>query len=358
MILEQLNPGACKTYLIASEATRDAVLVDPVLDDVPRYEAELKRRGLRLEYVLDTHVHADHLSGAAALRERTGAKYVMHRRSAAPCVDVHVSDGDTLEVGGLKLEFLHTPGHTADSVTVRVGDALLTGDFLFIGEGGAGRTDLPGGDAGEHHDALERLEGLPDRLAVYPGHDYHGRASSTLGAERAGNPRLAPVSREAYVRELEAQNLGPAEWMKGVIAANYRCATSAEGLELPKTKPSCEVAGTRGDRAAALVRHAGVDEVARALGGASPPLLLDVREADEFNDALGHIVGARLLPLSELAGRAGTLRGRSVITVCRSGSRSATAAALLGAAGVEDVRSMDGGMIAWHAAELPVERAG
>lgn len=356
MIIEQLNPGACKTYLVASETSRDAVLIDPVLEHVERYEAELSRLNLKLQYVLDTHSHADHVSGAALLRARTGAKYVMHQGSVSPCVDVRVRDGDTLTVGDLTLGFSHTPGHTADSLTVRAGDALFTGDFLFIGEGGAGRTDLPGGDAGEHYDALLKLARLPDRLAVYPGHDYHGRVASTLGAERAQNPRLRPTTREAYLKELEALRLGPAEWMKGVLSANYACATSAEGLELPKPKPSCEVFGTQGDRAAALVRRMTVGDVAQVRATAHPPLIIDVREPDEFNDRLGHIPGARLMPLSTLAADAASLRGQPVITVCRSGTRSASAAALLGTAGVDDVGTMDGGMLAWNDAGLPIER--
>jgi sulfur dioxygenase len=359
MVFAQLNTGACKTYLVGSSRTGEAMLVDPLADRVEAYKAELTRRGLKLRYVVDTHVHADHLSGGALLKQQTGAQYLMHKNSVAGCVDQHLEDGETLLLGEVPVQVMHTPGHTQDSVTLRLPDRLLTGDFLFIGEGGGGRTDLPGGDATEHWESLQKMKELPDELLVCPGHDYHGREVSSLAEERRKNPRLVGWPREKYVGWLESQVLGPAEWMKDVIGANYACATDAKGLHIPDDKPACEVSGTKGDAAQVLVRTLGVDEAAMLLDREAPPLVVDVRGPEEFNGELGHIPGAKLLPLNELAHRAAELepwRSRPVLVVCRSGGRSSTATGLLTAAGFKDVRSVAGGMTAWKQMGLPVER--
>jgi sulfur dioxygenase len=359
MIFEQLNQGACKTYLIASEETREAMLVDPVLERVDAYLDEVRRRGLHLRYVLDTHVHADHISGGSALRDRTGVDYVMHTLSASACANLRVVDGSELRLGELRLRVIHTPGHTQDSITLVVRDRIITGDFLFIGEGGAGRTDLPGGDAGEHWDALRKLGGLPDSTLVFPAHDYHGRASSTLGEERQNNPRLARRTREGYVAWLGGQRLGPAVWMADVIKANYACARDPRAVWIPVDQPTCEVKGTAGNVNTELVKLVSAQQVADALGGKRPPLVLDVRQPEELQGELGHIAGARAIPVGELPRRLGELAGQEatpIVTVCRSGGRSATAAAILSVAGFQDVRSMEGGMRRWNDLGLPVER--
>ena len=359
MVFAQLNSGSCKTYLVASARTGEAMLVDPLADNVAQYRAELSRLGLTLKYVVDTHVHADHVSGGALLKQQTGAQYLMHQNSVAGCVDRHLEDGETLLLGEVPVQVMHTPGHTQDSLTLRLPDRLLTGDFLFIGEGGGGRTDLPGGDATEHWESLQKVKDLPGELLVYPGHDYHGRDVSSLAEERRKNPRLEGWGREKYVGWLESQVLGPAEWMKDVISANYACATDARGLNIPAEKPACEVSGTKGDAAQVLVRTLPVEEAALLLSRGERPLVVDVRGADEFDGELGHIPGAKLLPLNELAHRASELepwRDQPIVAVCRSGGRSSTATGLLTAAGFKDVRSLSGGMTAWNQRGLPVER--
>jgi glyoxylase-like metal-dependent hydrolase (beta-lactamase superfamily II)/rhodanese-related sulfurtransferase len=357
MIFEQLNQGPCKTYLIASEETREAMLVDPVLERVDDYLQELRRRNLRLQFVLDTHVHADHISGASALRDRTGVDYVMHTLSASACANLRVEDGAELRLGELRLRVLHTPGHTQDSITLVLSDRILTGDFLFIGDGGAGRTDLPGGDAGEHWDALLKLRRFPDETLVFPAHDYHGRASSTLAEERRRNPRLAGRTRPEYVAWLGTQRLGPATWMADVIRANYACARDPRAVWIPVDQPTCEVKGTAGNVNTELVKIVSAEQVADALRSGRPPLLLDVRQPEELRGELGHIAGARTIPVGELPARLEELAGQertSIVTVCRSGGRSATAAAILSVAGFHDVRSLEGGMRRWNELGLPV----
>lgn len=358
MSLEQLNDGYCKTYLLTADGTQEAILVDPVLEHVDAYLERLQRAGLTLTAVIDTHVHADHISGGAALRDRTGCDYVMHGLSAAPCANRRVADGDTIRLGDLELGVLHTPGHTQDSITLVLPEALLTGDFLFIGEGGAGRTDLPGGDPGDHWDSLQKLARFSSATRVLPAHDYHGRSGSTLGEERQRNERLRPRTREAYVEWLDGLRLGPAEWMASVIQANYACATDPRAAWIPADQPSCEVKGTRGSVNAEMVRGISAESLARALEAEPPPMIVDVREPDEFAGPLGHIPGARLVPLGTLTRRLEELGpvGAPVVTVCKGGGRSATAAAVLTVSGFRDVRSLEGGMLRWSALGLPAVR--
>ncbi len=351
MIFEQLNDGNCRTYLIASADTGEAMLVDPLLGREDHYLGVLRDRGLRLTQVIDTHVHADHLSACALLRDRTRAEHVVHQASRITEGSHRVAEGDRLQVGGLPLEVLHTPGHTGDSLSLRLPDRLLTGDFLFLGEGGAGRTDLPGGDPGQHWDSLQKLTGLPDDLLIFPGHDYRGRTHATLGAERKANPRLQPRTREAYVAWLQGLQLPAADWMKAVVQANLACTREARGIDIPDGGAVCEVgAGC-----------AGVPQVTcEALRDAQEALvLLDVRNPDEFTGPLGHLEGARLIPLPELPTRMGELeelRTQALVTICKAGGRSNQAATLLMEAGFTNVRSLAGGMTRWNELALPARR--
>ena len=357
MIFEQLNDGPCKTYLIASEQTKEAMLVDPVLERNEHCLEVLSQRGLKLRYVMDTHVHADHISGAAAVRDRLGVDYIMHQASVSSCANIRVGDGDSVQLGEIIIRFMHTPGHTQDSVTLVLPDRILTGDFLFLGEGGAGRTDLPGGDAGEHWDSLQKLRSLPDSMLVFPGHDYHKHTHSTLGEERSKNERLRPRSRQEYVNWLNSMKLGPAAWMADVIKANYACARDPRAAWIPVDQPTCEVKGTAGNVNAELVHNLSAEGLSAELRSSPKPILIDVRQPDEY--ASGHIPGARLLPVGELPKHFAELAGmesQPIVTVCRSGGRSATAAAVLTVAGFKNVRSLDGGMRRWSELGGPIER--
>ncbi len=348
MLFAQLNEGNCKTYLVASPDTGLAALVDPLLGREDHYLAILKDRGLKLALVLDTHVHADHLSACALLRDRTRAEHVVHAASRIAEGSQRVEEGRRIMVGAIPMDVLHTPGHTGDSMSLRLPDRLLTGDFLFLGEGGAGRTDLPGGDPGQHWDSVQKLAGLPDDLLIFPGHDYRGNTHATLGQERVSNPRLQPRTREAYVAWLQGLQLPAADWMKAVVQANLACTREARGIEIPEGGAVCEVgAGC-----------AGVPQITcEALRDTPVPLvLLDVRNPDEFTGPLGHLEGARLIPLPELPERLKELeafRDHAIVTVCKAGGRSNQAATILGEAGFGNVRSLSGGMTRWNQLELP-----
>lgn len=348
MRFHQLNEGSCKTYLAASAG--EAMLVDPLLGREDHYLAELRTRRLSLKAVIDTHTHADHLSACALLRDRTGADHVVHSASRIREGNLRVAEGQRITLGDASMEILHTPGHTGDSMSLLAGSYLLTGDFLFLGEGGAGRTDLPGGDPGTHWDSLQKLKALDGNLMVLPGHDYRNAGPSTLAQERKRNPRLQPQSREAYVAWLQSLQLPPAEWMVGVVNANVACVRTAVGIHIPQGGAVCETGGPcAADSEVPLI-------TCEALAAMSHyPFLLDVRNPDEWNGPLGHIAGAHLLPLPQLADRMedlAHLRQHPIVTICKGGGRSSLAAKLLMTAGFKDVRSLAGGMNAWSAPAL------
>ncbi|WP_158501684.1 MBL fold metallo-hydrolase [Vitiosangium sp. GDMCC 1.1324] len=194
-IFEELNGGAsCRTYLIVSPRTREALIVDPVLELVPAYMQRLAKDQLRPVLVVDTHTHADHLSGGRELARMTGT---VHAGAPAGSVQRVLGEGDVLVVGDLRLTIWASPGHSADGLALVMGDRVLTGDTLLIGA--TGRTDLPTGDAESEYRSLQRLLALPEDTLVFPSHDYGGRTFSTIGHERLTNPRLR-LDHEAFIR--------------------------------------------------------------------------------------------------------------------------------------------------------------
>jgi glyoxylase-like metal-dependent hydrolase (beta-lactamase superfamily II)/rhodanese-related sulfurtransferase len=347
MLFRELNRGKCKTYLVACERTRAAAVIDPLKEKVDRYLAALAYHRCTLEYVIDTHTHADHRTGTWELHDLVGAPVVMHTRAPAPHVARHVEDGESLPLGDLTLRVLHTPGHTPDSISIHVGDRVFTGDVLFIR--GTGRADFAGGDPGQQYDAITRkLFALPDETLVYPAHDYRGHTHSSIGEEKRANPRLVNQTRESYIALMNNLGLPLPDKIQEALQAN-QAAIEDDSVTFPTLS------------ALSQVRQLPAQEVAQRVRSASPPLVLDVREPDEFNGELGHIAGSRLLPLRELARRAAELeaqRDREIIVVCRAGVRSTTAAAVLTGLGFEHVSNLSGGMLDWNEQGLPVERDG
>jgi sulfur dioxygenase len=209
------------TYLIADTDTRTAALIDPVLEQIDRDLALVRELGLTLTHVLETHVHADHVTAAGAIRQRTGAKTVAGARGA-PCADIAVRHGDAIELGELTIRVLETPGHTDDSLSFCVPGAVFTGDALFIR--GTGRTDFQNGDAGALYDSITRiLFALPDDTTVYPGHDYKGRTVTTVAEEKAHNPRLAGKSRDEFIAIMNNLGLPAPKKLAVAVAANREC---------------------------------------------------------------------------------------------------------------------------------------
>lgn len=339
----ELNGTNCRSYLLENGGR--ATIVDPVRERLETYRAVLDQKGLTLDFVIETHMHADHLMMNRATKEALGVPVLMHRASPSPLVDRHVVDGEEITLGGETIQAFHTPGHTPDSMVLRVAGAVLTGDTLLIG--GSGRTDFPGGCAGLQFDAVtQRLFDLPDDTVVWPGHDYKGRDRSSIGVEKKENPRFLGQSRESYIALMGKLGLPFPDRIQSVLQVN-QSGFEADEVAFPLVQ---EVGKVEAIEAPALAKWLEAD---------ATPIVLDVREPEEFTGELGHIEGALLVPLDALASRLPKLAGytdREVVLVCRAGARSATAGAILAAAGFRRALNLTGGMLAWTAAGLPVQR--
>jgi glyoxylase-like metal-dependent hydrolase (beta-lactamase superfamily II) len=223
MLLRQLfDCESCSyTYLIADAASGEAALIDPVREQVERDLQLVHELGLRLVHTLETHTHADHVTGAGVIRARLATRTVA-AVTGADCADVHVAHGDVVRVGAIELRVLATPGHTPDAVTYVAGGDAFTGDALLVR--GTGRTDFQHGDAGQLYDSITRvLFALPDATRVWPGHDYKGVTCSTIGEEKRHNPRLAGKSRDEFIAIMSALDLPPPRKLAEAVPANRAC---------------------------------------------------------------------------------------------------------------------------------------
>jgi glyoxylase-like metal-dependent hydrolase (beta-lactamase superfamily II)/rhodanese-related sulfurtransferase len=343
MLFRELNRGTCKTYLIGCENTHKAALIDSVRGKVERYLAMLAYYGCQLDAVIDTHTHADHRTASWELHDLTGALVVMHKRAPAPHVDVHVEDGQTLAIGNVTLQVFYTPGHMPDGISLYAGDRVFTGDTLLIH--GTGRTDFAGGDAGAQYDAIvQKLFILPDETLVFPAHDYRGHTHSTIGEEKCTNPRLVGRTRQAYIDLMNNLGMPLPDKIQEALQSN-QSAIEDESIQFPTLAELNRV------------RQLEPQEVKLQLRSTTPPLLLDVREPEEFSGELGHIPGSILIPLKELPLRAREIEGykeKEVIVICRAGVRSTTAAAILTGLGFEHVSNLKGGMLGWNDYKLLV----
>lgn len=211
------------SYLIADEATGDAALVDSVLEQVDRDVQLIEQLGLKLRYCLETHVHADHITGAGKVRERTGCQTLVPENARVDCADGYMKDGEVIHVGRIPIQAIATLGHTDSHMAFLVnGTHLLTGDSLFIR--GCGRTDFQSGDAGALYDSVtQRLFTLPDTTLVYPGHDYRGHTVSTIGEEKRFNPRFVGRDREQFIEFMANLNLPDPKKIMEAVPANQQC---------------------------------------------------------------------------------------------------------------------------------------
>lgn len=225
MIFRQLfEPDTCTyTYLLGCERTRKAMLIDPVASEVDHYVQVLESLNLELYYTLETHVHADHITGSGLLRERLGSKSVVHRDAGALCADLLVTDGIALQLGDLEFEVRHTPGHTNGCVSYVMDDRVFTGDALLIN--GCGRSDFQQGNAGQLYDSIHhKLFTLPPDTLVYPGHDYQGNTVSTIKQEMAKNARLGQGrSRDDFIAIMQELKLAYPKHIDRALPANQAC---------------------------------------------------------------------------------------------------------------------------------------
>lgn len=337
------------TYLLADPETREAILVDTVYEQHDRDAALVEELGLTLKHTLETHVHADHVTGAWLMKERLGATIVVSRRAGTACADLQVDDGDALSVGGLRVEVRATPGHTDGCVTYVLADHSMafTGDALLIR--GAGRTDFQHGNARTLFRSIkEKILSLPDACLLYPGHDYAGRTVTTVGEEKRHNPRFGgDASEDDFAGYMENLGLAHPKQIASAVPANQRCG-----------RPEVDAAGRARATWGPVVRsYAGVPEIAPAWVAEhrAEVHVLDVREPSELEGELGHLAGVIAVPLGQLRDRLDEIpRDRPIAAICRSGRRSAQACAILQKGGVTDVANVTGGMIRWRALGLPL----
>lgn len=341
MLFRQLfdRESCTYTYLLADPQLREAVIIDPVLELVERDLSLLRELNLRLRFILETHVHADHVTGAAALRAATGAALVGSRAGGA-AVDRAVVDGDAIDFGRQSLEVRATPGHTAGCVTYVTHDRRMafTGDAIFVR--GCGRTDFQGGSAQTLYRSIrDKVFSLPDETLIYPGHDYSGRTVSTVAEERRFNPRLGGgITEEAFVAKMAGLGLPYPKRMDEAVPANLQAGAGG-------ASPTPLLAWAPVRRSAVGVPEVDVGWLAQHRGSVR---VLDVREGEEITGPLGRLPEAEWVPRASVPAVAeGWDREAPLVLVCRSGGRSGAVALDLERAGFTRVASLAGGMLGW-----------
>jgi glyoxylase-like metal-dependent hydrolase (beta-lactamase superfamily II)/rhodanese-related sulfurtransferase len=336
MIFETVATGGCRSYLIGCEDSCAAALIDPELSQIDRYTALAARHGLRFHYLIDTHTHADHFSAARQLAQQFNVPVVMHRLSPAPFVNLRLEGGELLVIGNLRLQALHTPGHTRDSMCLQVEDRVFTGDTLLIGA--TGRTDLPTGDAGALYESLfHGVLKLDPALKVFPAHEYKGRSHTTIAQELAENPRLQKTERAAFIEMMHSLNLTMPTHVTEALRTN---------MSGGKT-----VAQMLSDAAASVPFMSLAELKATIESRRGGLVVLDVRERDAYES--GHIPGARHLPRGQLELRVNDeLKDptQRILVCCEFGRISTLATATLRSMGFQGAVALDGGMKAWREA--------
>ena len=335
----------CASYMVASRQTHEAAIVDPSLDMEP-YEAVLRERDFQLRYVIDTHVHADHLSGARQLAAKHGASVCLYESAQVAYPYRPLRDGEELELGQLRLRVWHTPGHRSELLSVLIinpprspePSIVLTGDSLLVGD--VGRPDFGGGEPAAQFESMKRLLRLPDWIAVFPGHfegpcgkGMCGRPSTTIGFERRYNP-MAQLNREAFLATITSDIPARPLNMAAIEATNRGVAQVSWAMLTSNP----------------VIQEIDVNTLESGLEGS---IVLDVREPEEY--AHGHVPGAINLPQADLVSQLDELpRHRPLAMICRSGARSLRAAQFLKQVGFEQVLNVQGGTLAWQAAGKPL----
>jgi len=345
MIFRQLFDAVSGTYsyLLASRAGGEAMIIDPVLEKVDRYLQLIRELDLRLVKAVDTHLHADHITGLGALRDRTHCITVMGENTKADVVSMRLAEGDRLTVEGVSMDVLYTPGHTDDSYSFVMGDRVFTGDTLLIR--GTGRTDFQNGDARMQYESLfGKLLRLPDETLVFPAHDYKGDTVSTIGEEKRYNPRLQVKSIDEYVALMASLNLPNPKMMDVAVPSNMKIGLAQQEI----------------------ARRGWALDAKKAIAMVGQPdiALVDLRETSE-REKHGSIPGALHAPYGDLQkniGPGGMLRevarasDRRIVFYCAFGERSAMAVQAAQDAGIVSALHIEGGLDAWRKAGGPLAR--
>jgi sulfur dioxygenase len=345
MIFRQLfdSTSGTYTYILASRQGGEALIIDPVLEKVDRYLQLVRELDLKLVKAVDTHLHADHITGLGALRDRTHCITVMGEQSHADVVSMRVAEGDRVEIDGVRLDVLYTPGHTDDSYSFRMADRVFTGDTLLIR--GTGRTDFQNGDPRAQYDSIfNKLLRLPDATLVYPAHDYKGDTVSTIGEEKLFNPRLRVKSMDEYAELMNNLKLPNPKMMDVAVPANMHVGLYQEEVARKGWALSA------GD--------------AIALCGRADIAIVDLRENSE-REKHGVIAGSLHAPYPNLQNdiaAGGMLHelaetsGKRLVFYCAFGERSAMAVRAAQDAGLKTACHIAGGIDAWKKANGPLMR--
>lgn len=354
LIFRQLFDPQSSTYsyLLGDSGSREAILIDPVFEQAARDTALITELGLTLVATVDTHAHADHVTGAWLLKTRLGSKIAISAASGAGGADVRLTDGDRIEFGSRYLTALSTPGHTDGCMTFVLDNENMafTGDALLIR--GCGRTDFQQGSTHQLYQSIKsRIFTLPDDCLLYPAHDYQGLTVTSVAEEKSYNPRLGGnISENDFSGYMHNLGLPHPRQIDVALPANMQCGRPADE----------NLAANEPEWAPLRFTFAGFWEIdpiwVQERGDEFQ--IVDVREEDEFSGPLGHIRDARLIPLGQLEQAAADLsKDQPIVTVCRSGARSAQAVTILKKAGFTRVANMAGGMLRWRAQNLPAQGA-
>ena len=352
LVFRQLFDPTSSTYTYLLGDGGEALLIDPVFEHVRRDTALVRELGLTLIATLETHVHADHVTGAWLLSTRCASKIMLAASADARGADRALVHGDRVAFGSRQLEVRATPGHTNSCLTYVLDDqsVAFTGDALLIR--GCGRSDFQQGNAATLYRSVRgQILSLPPSCLLYPGHDYRGLTVTSVAEELRYNTRLGGNLNESdFVGYMQNLGLPHPKLMDVAVPANLACGRPADDQGLPDEPTWAPLAFTFGG--VWEIEPAALSELLGAVQ------VIDVREPEEFTDALGHIPGARLVPLSELAAALPLLdRERPIVTVCRAGGRSAQASLVLLRGGLARVANLAGGMLRWRSEGLAVEGA-
>ncbi len=344
LIFHQLfeKESSTYTYLIADAETKEAVLIDPVVEMADRDINLINDLGLKLKYILDTHVHADHITGSGVIKKRTGAQVAISSVYDMSCPDLHLEDGQELKFGSHTVKAIHTPGHTNGCLTFKIDNMIFTGDVLLVR--GCGRTDFQDGSSDKLYSSVrEKLFTLPDDTVVYPAHDYKGFTKTSVGLEKRLNPRLKmEISKDEFINIMASLKLAYPKRIQEAVPANLQC-----GMPLKSEMLNAGFA----DGVPTLTP----EDLMTKLGHV---MVVDVRGIDEYNNELGHIQGSELSTLGDPLDQKlnETDHDKDIVFVCRSGKRSAEAARIAISKGFKHVYSMQGGMLRWNELKFPFTR--
>ncbi len=327
-MMKQFAAGSCYFYILSSRG--EALVIDPHISLFDEYAGYLKKKGLTLKYIIDTHTHADHFSLAAVLKKKLGAKVVMGEKAISSVADIRLKDNDQITIGTSTYKAIYTPGHTDDAMSIYGENMLFTGDVLLIGS--VGRTDFQNGSPESMFDTLQKIKALPDSTKICPGHDYHGKLSSTLGKEKGSNPFLKATDKAAFVKDMRSKTLSKPYNIDNIIRLNQK----GEAVALEMIEPQ--------DAAALAVKESKVK-------------FLDVRTPAEFSEV--HIKDAVHVPIDTIKTKINELSQsqQNFVVVCRTGNRAFMAADMLQQAGIHGIKVMQGGMVRWKKVGLPVIKA-